>query len=372
MKYFKGISIELPTVFLEDETRKNIRFFFKNYPCVQNNNYSNFLHLKCFLEIGKIYLNPIICEVLNTSNFLIQIKIREKTNVIKRIFFFLKLKKFLKFRKFFDFYFTASTNLKSLDQKKNFIEPKKKVRMCFVNEKCIPIDLIPFFFSKNLDFLKNKSLKINFSSFFKNSHVTRYLNKNFPEMTFNAKLEIDARSLQIKKNISIKYIINFQTEKNPKFPFKRLKKKLFFAPFFAIGFTLKLFKKRPIWTLEILEKFFPSSLKRYLKKILPCLSYCFHSINPFQKTWIRLGFDPRKKKNSFIYQTLEKKKNYRNSEKNFSIWFQICDIPNPKLKKFLIGKKKNNLYKKNFIHLFKGWFSQWEFVSLKKKTSILK
>jgi hypothetical protein len=369
MKYFKGISIELPIIFLEDENRMNIRFFFKNYSCVKNNNYSAFFYLKCFLKIGKKFLNPIVCEVLNTSNFLIQIKIREKTNVIKTIFFFLKLKKFIKFRKFFDFFFTTSANLKLLGQKKNYMQPKKKKKIIFSNETCIPIDLIPFFFSKNFEFLKNKSLKINFSSFLKNSYMNRYLNKNFPEMTINAKLEIDARSLQTKTNNFVKYIINFQTEKNPKFPIRRLKKKLFFAPFFAIGFTLKLFKKRPIWKLEMLEKFFPSSLKRYLKKILPCLSYCFHSINPFQKTWIRLGFDPRKKKNSVIYQTLEMKKNFRNLEKNFSFWFQLCDIPNSNLKKFLVWKKKNNLYKKNFIHLFKGWFSSWEFISLKKKLS---
>jgi hypothetical protein len=155
-------------------------------------------------------------------------------------------------------------------------------------------------------------------------------------------LGIDARSLQINNITQGKYLINFKTEKSPNFPLKKFKKKLFLAPFFAIGFMIKLFKKRPIWTLKILEKFFPSCLKRYLKSILPSISYCFQGINPFQKDWIRFNFDPRKNKNTLIYQTFEIKKKFAYLVKRHSIWTQICDITNIKIKKFIHKKKKKN------------------------------
>ncbi|XP_069972340.1 general transcription factor 3C polypeptide 5 [Penaeus vannamei] len=63
------------------------------------------------------------------------------------------------------------------------------------------------------------------------------------------------------------------------------------------------FDKRPIWSKNALQVWLGYS-KDKLKYLLPTLSYYFHT-GPWRNLWVRLGYDPRKDPNAWIYQTFD-------------------------------------------------------------------
>ena len=153
---------------------------------------------------------------------------------------------------------------------------------------------------------------------------------------------MDKRSFFLDKS-RLRNKIDFKKNLAPKVPTYNFKENLRLIPSFALGFLLRLYKHRPIWTQKRLEKYLPVSLKKHLKKIVPIITYKFHGINPFKDTLVRFKYDPRKNSRSYIYQTigfqkktklltnkkiLKKKKNLKiyPDRKIWESLYQLCDI----------------------------------------------
>eukprot|EP01125_Pyxidicula_operculata_P011073 TRINITY_DN3616_c0_g3_i1.p1 TRINITY_DN3616_c0_g3~~TRINITY_DN3616_c0_g3_i1.p1 ORF type:complete len:635 (+),score=194.89 TRINITY_DN3616_c0_g3_i1:166-2070(+) len=65
-----------------------------------------------------------------------------------------------------------------------------------------------------------------------------------------------------------------------------------------------LFQTRPIWSRQALEANIPYSSIKFLKALLPLVSYTF-SDGPWRNCWVRLGYDPRKNPQSRLYQVID-------------------------------------------------------------------
>ncbi|ABW98155.1 trf (nucleomorph) [Hemiselmis andersenii] len=389
MKKISGVFLDFPTFFSE-KSQTSVNFFFrKKSSLIRNFPLKNFI--ECFLRIGKFSFKPMLGEIQNISDFVIEIVSQKNSNIFFRSSFFLKIQKTIKFRRYLDFEYSSSINKYNLNSKQKKT-PKERLRK---NDSFFPIDIIPPFFLKN----SQKKIKFSFNiySYFKKIGSSFYFRKYHEKTTVHV-LSMDKRSYVFKKTPAHSFI-DFQVDLSPNFPLKKKKKNLFFIPLFGIGFISKIFKKRPIWTRKTMENFLPSSLKKYLIKILPVICYRFSGVNPFKKSWIRMGFDPRKIKKSIIYQTLlmktnknsigkilslgikkEKrkfKKKLGRGEINFSkirfdkfskiskiSSFQISDFFSEKLKKFFENIPK----KKIFINYLIGWLSLTEF---KKMNSLI-
>ncbi|KAK3864002.1 hypothetical protein Pcinc_030264 [Petrolisthes cinctipes] len=63
------------------------------------------------------------------------------------------------------------------------------------------------------------------------------------------------------------------------------------------------FHKRPIWSKNALRVWLNYNSDK-LKYLLPTISYYFHT-GPWRNLWVRLGYDPRKDPNAWIYQTFD-------------------------------------------------------------------
>ncbi|AFP65579.1 transcription factor subunit (nucleomorph) [Chroomonas mesostigmatica CCMP1168] len=372
-KIFSGLCADIPRLFTNQ--KKNKLFFLFKLSQLIHKNFCNLIYFNCVMKNKNMSPKLMIGEILNTSNFLIEINIEKKTNVIRKISFFFDLKKIIKFRKYYDFhYFSSSTDNFFLSrEKKNF--EKKKNQHCKIKKLFVPIDIIPVFFLKYSEF-KNKKKKV-ISFFLKKKCSTSFFIKNHREKTRMPILGIDRRSFP-KNQEKFDFLVDFKKGYIPWVSCKKLQKKLFSAPLFSVGLMIKFFKKRPIWTVEILDKFFPPSLKRYIKKILPTICYRFYKINPYQKAWIRNGYDPRGNRKSRIYQTLDlrkskKKKKAEHKLKKYkknnlvldnffvrkktqknTLFVQICDLFDGNIKRILLQNKKS--YLSFFIHYHSGWF----------------
>ncbi|XP_034899768.1 uncharacterized protein [Populus alba] len=111
------------------------------------------------------------------------------------------------------------------------------------------------------------------------------------KMTFEPALGIDFKDVQeIPKKINWK---EFITEGTPMWEWQ-----------IAVS---KLFEERPIWPkYSLIERLLDKNLKftyQTLKRLLLTVGYYF-SGGPFQKFWIRKGYDPRKDPDSRIYQSV--------------------------------------------------------------------
>ncbi|KAJ6734087.1 GENERAL TRANSCRIPTION FACTOR IIIC POLYPEPTIDE 5 [Salix purpurea] len=110
-------------------------------------------------------------------------------------------------------------------------------------------------------------------------------------MTFEPALGIDFKDVQeIPKKINWK---EFITEGTPMWEWQ-----------IAVS---ELFEERPIWPkYSLIERLLDKNLKftyQTLKRLLLTVGYYF-SGGPFQKFWIRKGYDPRKDPDSHIYQSV--------------------------------------------------------------------
>lgn len=65
-----------------------------------------------------------------------------------------------------------------------------------------------------------------------------------------------------------------------------------------------LFEERPVWCKNIVYSRISDRNYQKLKTALPVVSYYFHN-GPWRKTWIRLGYDPRKHAEARIYQVID-------------------------------------------------------------------
>lgn len=66
----------------------------------------------------------------------------------------------------------------------------------------------------------------------------------------------------------------------------------------------RLFESRPIWIAEAIKANVPAESHRRLKIVLPFVAYYFIN-GPWQRAWVRFGYDPRVDKESRIYQCLD-------------------------------------------------------------------
>jgi hypothetical protein len=345
------------------------------------NNQSNFNKANLEFYFRKNYLEsqPVIGKINHVSNFVIEVSIEQNTNLVKKIRLMYVINKTIRFEKFVDFQYLSNQNFLLLEH--NFLNYSSVHNINFdlrteKNYRIIPIDIIPINFSKCSDSeYKSKQKMFDFSIFSSsfNQKISRE-KENIPALYFDGRSVIESRK-------EILCLIDFQTDEVPNIPTNKIKNKLFSIPLFLIGYMSVFLKKRPIWTRRILEKFIPISLKKYISTIMPIFCYRFGSINPFKKTWIRFGFDPRKKKKTMIYQTFvikqffskikreEKKRLMReikNKKKFKRIYEQMCDIQ-------LISKyikkisSKRDLLKPIYINNIIGWLNLYDFVKIKSK-----
>ena len=337
--------------------------FEKYYNCRAPTTIKNLI--KCKIKIGSKFLRPLLGEISNASDCVLEILRSKKTNIFYKISCVNMIEKKIKFRNIFDFEFSPGINSNFFDNKiKNSnLKTKDKNPRLYT----LPVDIIPSFFL-------SKIRNTNLSQFSLYNQIKEIYSadplKTYRESTFMKILSMDKRS-KLKKKETLEENFDFKMNKSPQIGKKR--KQLMFIPLFAIGFFVKIFKKRPIWTRKRLDTFLPLSLKRYVRKILPVISYKFLGINPFTKGWIRNGFDPRKVKKSYIYQSfgiLSRKNSTKTQDirsdlikggifminsdgTNKSFIGQFCDVKNLKIKAFLRKRKKGVYY----IHYITGWFS---------------
>jgi RNA polymerase III transcription factor (TF)IIIC subunit HTH domain len=120
-----------------------------------------------------------------------------------------------------------------------------------------------------------------------------------------------------------------------------------------------LFKQKPVWLKQSIEWelsqrgiTYPSDFT--LKKILACVSYLFKN-GPWKFTYVRLGYDPRKHKESLVYQAFNvgignrnflmgqdsggvntdfKRRNYEN--------VQLCEVNESNILRLVAHLKKEN------------------------------
>lgn len=120
-----------------------------------------------------------------------------------------------------------------------------------------------------------------------------------------------------------------------------------------------LFQQKPVWLKQSLEWeltqkgiSYPSDFT--LKKVLACVSYLFKN-GPWKFTYVKLGYDPRKNKESLIYQAFNvgignrnflvgpdaagsktdfKRRNYEN--------VQLCEVTEPNILRVVAQLKKEN------------------------------
>ncbi|KAI5583146.1 hypothetical protein POPTR_007G145000v4 [Populus trichocarpa] len=117
------------------------------------------------------------------------------------------------------------------------------------------------------------------------------LPETHPKMTFEPALGIDFKDVEeIPKEINWK---EFITEGTPMWEWQMV--------------VSKLFEEQPIWPkYSLIERLLDKNLKftyQTLKRLLLTVGYYF-SGGPFQKFWIRKGYDPRKDPDSRRYQSI--------------------------------------------------------------------
>ena len=120
-----------------------------------------------------------------------------------------------------------------------------------------------------------------------------------------------------------------------------------------------LFQKKPVWLKQSIEWelvqqgiTYPSDFT--LKKVLACVSYLFRN-GPWKFTYVKLGYDPRRQKDSLVYQAFNvgignrnflvgqdgpgsktdfKRRNYEN--------VQLCEVTEPNVARLVAHLKKEN------------------------------
>jgi hypothetical protein len=241
----------------------------------------------------------------------------------------------------------------------NFTNKPLGDKLCsfYKNSIDLSVDLIPINFTRFKHFKNTFSFEKKNFYYKKNEkfYSSYFLNKNFESNP----LGLDKRSFFFDKS-RLTNKIDFKKDLAPDTPPYIFKENLRLIPTFALGFLLRLYKHRPIWTQKKLEKYLPVSLKKHLKKIIPLITYKFHGSNPFKNTLVRFKYDPRKNSRSYIYQTigfqkkfqiitnkkiLEKKKNpnFISGQKICGSIYPLCDINFAKNKRISLLKPSKQL-----------------------------
>ena len=330
-----------------------------------------FYYRKNYLET-----QPINGYTSYTSSIIIELFIEKNTNLLKDFRLKFIIDNTIKFKHYIDFQYLSNHNFPLIEDSQ--LHCKNIFKSCFNIEmkkayQIIPIDIIPNFFSRYIEKNNKKKILLNYGNFF-------YIFKKFINEKFSIPfIELDKRSFIDVKNQNY-CLIDFLNDCIPNLPHKKIKNRLFRIPLFAIGYLSLFLKRRPLWTRRVLDNYIPISLKKFIKKALPSYCYRFKGCNPYKRTWIRYGYDPRKINKTFIYQTfiiskiyhkydknitLYKKNMNKNNHKTNRFYQQICDFENQLIKHLV--KKKNINQKKIYINSITGWLEISEYIELKKK-----
>jgi hypothetical protein len=344
------------------------------YP-LQHKHYKNICY-EFFFRKNYLDSQPLNGETNWTGNLVVRIIIENDTNLIKNFRLIYLIDKTIRFKRYIDFQYLS--NQKSLYFEQNLFDCNDLYKIDFdlennKNYQVIPIDIIPTFFSRYCDKNHNNNKKIKNGNFFNKINEKFFIEKYSLPI-----VHLDGRSAIDLKNQNY-CLIDFLNDKIPKYPTEKIKTKLFGVPLFAIGYISLFLKKRPIWTKRIIEQYIPFSLKKFIKNLLPACCFRFKSNNPFKRTWIRYGYDPRQKKKTYIYQSLntkkvnnkykkkkisEKKRIYNPKNKYKRFYEQICDSDNQSVKNFVEKKRNKNVL---YIQPIWGWFAFSDFLKIKKK-----
>ena len=354
------ISLEIPKFCF------NVNSFLK-FTWILKNNGDYIPKIKYFFKSNKQIFSSTTLKSSKTKSFLLEINFNHFTNVIKSIKVCINIDKTLKSSGFFDFIYLPSSNLKFNDPVcQNFTNKPlgDKFFPFYKNRVDLSVDLIPINFTRFKHFKNTFSFEKKNFYYKKNEkfYSSYFLNKNFESNP----LGLDKRSFFFDKS-RLTNKIDFKKDLTPDTPPYIFKENLRLIPTFALGFLLRLYKHRPIWTQKKLEKYLPVSLKKHLKKIIPIITYRFHGINPFKDTLVRFKYDPRKNSRSYIYQTigfqkrvqiitnkksLKKKNHYFNPvQKIWGSVYSLCDI------NFAINKKISSLKPSKRLTCRLGWLS---------------
>ena len=256
--------------------------------------------IKLFFSLKGKFNSLVNFKFYETSSFLLKIDTKFQTNIITKIKVCLKITKILRSNEFFDFSYIGSKNFKrGKILVKNFKQSSSMI------QRELPIDLIPISFTQFSQYKNKFELdKKNYSL----AHNNKFYSRFFIEEYFNHNpLGLDKRSV-FSINSKNKIGFDFKLDLVPKRPNLNFMANLRLVPPFAIGFILRLYKHRPSWTKNIIERYIPIAIKKYLKKIFPLMSYKFKGNNPYKDVWHRFEFDPRANLKAILYKTKIKKK----------------------------------------------------------------
>ncbi|AEA38834.1 transcription factor subunit (nucleomorph) [Cryptomonas paramecium] len=334
---------------------------FYNYSYYEN------IYLKCNLNKSCKNLHFFGNKFNWSLNIIFTIFLWENTNLINNFCFFNAVNSKVEFRKFIEFDYLCNENLfflkkQILNQRKiqTLIRPLNFEK----NYRIIPIDIIFFFTKRLFRKIEFEHMILDFKFFYFFLFKKKFEKKNVPLFCLDFRSIIDSKYQFFSS-------VDFLNDGVALFPEHNSKFKLFTMPFFILGYISFFLKKRPIWTKKNLESHVPFFLKKYLKKILPLYCFKFVHFNPFRRTWIRLGYDPRIHVRSFIYQTFHIKKSCDSSIKSYGkkfttkiLYKQLCDIRLNFIKTFL---RKFFFPTYSFIDPFCGWLKILCFVIIKKK-----
>ena len=347
-----GISLEIPTSCINKKTILKFTWILKNSgkyePKVQ-------LYFKSKTE-SNFFAN---LRLFKTNTFLLNIETKCFTNVIKTINIRLKITKDLRFNGFFDFnYFPNSNPLKEVVDR----NLKEKSLVENSNEAFhLPVDLIPINFTR----FRHFNYKFDFKGKpfdFKKKKLSNLAFKIYEDLN-DTPLGLDGRSM-FSFISKLKNGFDFRVDLIPKQPHPNFQKCLRLTPSFAIGFLLRLFKHRPIWTRRSLEEYLPISSRRHLKQILPFVSYRFKGSNPFKETWLRFKFEPRKNPKTRMYQTTGfQKKTFKFYKSKKKVRVDLTNFRKPRKREIseeLRINKKSNIYnsKKQLCDLSESDFNE--------------
>jgi hypothetical protein len=347
------ISLEIPKFCF------NANSFLK-YTWVLKNNGDYIPKIKYFFQTNNQIFSSTTLKFSKTKSFLLEINFNHFTNVIKSIKVCININKTLKSSGFFDFIYLPASNLNFNEHVcQNFTNKPLGDKLCsfYKNKVDLSVDLIPINFTRFKHFKNTFSFEKKNFYYKKNEkfYSSYFLNKNFESNP----LGLDKRSFFLDKS-RLRNKIDFKKDLAPEAPHYNFRENLRLIPSFALGFLLRLYKHRPIWTQKKLEKYLPVSLKKHLKKIIPIITYKFNGINPFKNSLVRFKYDPRKNSRSYIYQTigfqkklqimtnkkiLEKKKNpnFNFGQKFWGSVYPLCDINFAKNKRISLLKPSKQL-----------------------------
>lgn len=345
----------------------NVNSFLKFTWVLKNNGDYN-PKIKYFFKSNNQIFSSTSLKSSKTKSFLLEINFNHFTNVINSIKVCININKTLKSNGFFDFIYLQASKLKLNEHlSQNFTNKPlgNKFYSFYKNHVDLSVDLIPINFTRFKHFKNTFSFEKKNFYYKKNEkfYSSYFLNKNFESNP----LGLDKRSFLFDKS-RLKNKIDFKKDLAPKIPLYNFRENLRLIPSFALGFLLRLYKHRPIWTQIKVEKYFPVSLKKHLRKIIPIITYRFHGNNPFKDTLVRFNFDPRKNSRTYIYQTLgfqkkiqilthkkilgeRKISNFNDAQKILGSVYQLCDINFAKNKKISLPKPSKQLTHKL------GWLS---------------